>query len=340
MLGLSFFLAVVSLFSPQGAVIERHVAAMGTTFSLVVEAATSVEAIAASEAAVRGVEATEARLSTWSEQSELSRLNRAGVGEPVCVSVETTDDLTAAWRCSASTGGAFEARIGPVLEAWAVREDGRVPTSSELDAALARMRSSQIVVQDRGRVAWQEAVGRIEEGGFGKGAGLDRAAADLMAAAPAARAWMSLGGQVLLAGGSQPWEVSIADPRDRGLVALTLRLHRGSISTSGNSEQAMEIDGKRYGHLIDPRTGYPALDFGSLTVLAEDGLSADCLSTGLYVLGPDQALCWAAGHPEVEVLILEPRGDRLRARLTPGLAEAVISAAEQVDVEVFAGCRP
>ena len=132
-----------------------------------------------------------------------------------------------------------------------------------------------------------------------------------------ARASLDLGGQVAVLGGG--WEIPVADPRrrDRSVVALTI--DGGSVSTSGNSEHGFEIAGKRYGHILDPRTGHPAPDFGSLTVWTADPLWADCLSTGLYVLGPERALAWAAEHPGVEVLVLRTDGGRLRALASPGL---------------------
>jgi hypothetical protein len=110
-----------------------------------------------------------------------------------------------------------------------------------------------------------------------------------------------------LASSREEVEVLIAHPadRDRPLVALALDPGAGgSVATSGNSERGITVGGERRSHLLDPRTGEPAPDFGSLTVWAPTALRADCLSTGLYVLGPEAALAWAAERPGVEVLIL------------------------------------
>ncbi|MFQ5749404.1 MAG: FAD:protein FMN transferase, partial [Planctomycetota bacterium] len=93
----------------------------------------------------------------------------------------------------------------------------------------------------------------------------------------------------------------------------------GSLATSGNSEHGIEVGGRRFGHLLDPRTGRPAPDFGSVTVWAPDALTADCLSTGLFVMGPRPALAWAHAHAGIEIVVLEttPDGD-LRATATSG----------------------
>jgi len=100
-------------------------------------------------------------------------------------------------------------------------------------------------------------------------------------------------------------------------------MDHGSVATSGNSERGIAIDGRRYGHLLDPRTGRPAPDFGSLAVWAADPLLADCLSK-LYVLGPDRALAWVAAHrrlgESVEALALVSKGGKIEVRASDGLA--------------------
>jgi thiamine biosynthesis lipoprotein ApbE len=113
---------------------------------------------------------------------------------------------------------------------------------------------------------------------------------------------------------------------------VELTLAGGSLSTSGNGERGRRVAGEVVGHLLDPRTGAPAPDFGSLSVWAESGLLADCLSTGLFVLGPDAALAWAARHPEVGVLVLERRAGGLRARASARLAGRVRALAPGVEL--------
>ena len=106
----------------------------------------------------------------------------------------------------------------------------------------------------------------------------------------------------------------------------------GSVSTSGNGERGIQVRGRRLGHILDPRTGEPAPDFGSLTVWTADPLRADCLSTGLYVLGPERALRWAAAHPGVEVLVLQTQGERLRALASPGLKRRLKTLDPKIEI--------
>ncbi len=317
--------------------VTRQVPMMGTVLVLTVEGADYAQALAASEAAVRALEAAEARLSTWRPESELSRLNRAPVGESVALSPELAAELAAARRCYELTGGAFDPGIGPVLDAWGLRTGGRVPGAAELAAARAASGLDGLELLPGGRAVRRREGLRLEEGAFGKGAGLDRALEALRTLQPPVRALLDLGGQVALLRPRADWRIALADPADRGRPVVELSGIEGSVSTSGNGERSFEVAGHRLGHLFDPRTGRPAEDFGSLTVVANSGLLADCLSTGLYVLGPARAFAWAERHPEVEVLVLERRNARLRARATRGLTGRLRSLDRQLELEVVAG---
>lgn len=311
--------------------VERSVALMGTTLRLAVEAADRDHGLAASEVAVRALERAEARLSTWRADGELERLNRTPAGQPVAVSPELRRELRAAAACSVETGGAFEPGVGPLVAAWGLRGGGRLPSDAEI--AVARRSGGIADLRWHGDRAIRSRPGlRLEEGGFGKGAGLDAALAALAADGRARRATLDLGGQVALYGSGEVW-LAVADPDQRSRAAIALRVDAGSISTSGNSEHGFVVDGRRYGHILDPRSGRPAPDFGSVTVWAATALRADCLSTGLYVMGPDRALAWVERHPDVGVLVLERDAHGWRARVGGTLGGRVRALAAAVRVE-------
>ncbi len=305
--------------------ITRRLALMGTTLDLTIEAESRAQALAASERAVRAIEAAERRLSTWRPDSELSGLDRSTVGVPVPLSPALAADLLAALDCARETGGAFDPTVGPLVEAWGLRHGGRRPDETELAAArrVVGFAGLSLAKDAAGRptATFERAGLSIEEGGFGKGAGLGDALA-VLAAEGVASAQLDFGGQLAIFGGRPVW-IALADPDRRQRKVLEVSIDSGSLSTSGNSERWIEIDGERLGHLLDPRTGRPATDFGSLTVWAADPLRADCLSTGLYILGPEGALAWAAAHPGVEVLVLVR--DRT-AKGEPGPVRALASA--------------
>jgi len=316
---------------------ERRLSLMGTSLDVTVEAADRATALAASERAVTALEAAEARLSTWRDDTELARLNRAPVGEPVTLSAELAAELAAARRCWEETGGAFDPAVGPLVRAWGLRQGGRRPTEDELRAAVAA--GSLDGLRLDGRTAVRERADLIlEEGGWGKGAGLAGALAALAAVPGVRQATLDLGGQVaVFSRGGTPWRVPVADPRHRDRQVVALLIDRGSVSTSGNSERGIVVEGERLGHILDPRTGRPAPDFGSMTVWASDPLMADCLSTGLYVMGPEAALAWAADHPGIEVVALRPAGGKLEALATPGLEGKIFALADGVSIRVRRG---
>lgn len=313
---LAVLLAGCALASAAEPTLERRVMMMGTSLDIAIEAADRGSALAASERAVAALEAAEARLSTWRDDSELARWNRNA--EPT-VSPSLAADLAAARSCREETDGAFDPAVGRLVAAWDLRGKGRIPSPAELRQAVEAVRAGR----------------PLEEGGFGKGAGLADALEALAAAPGVTRASLDLGGQlaVLDRQGGGRWEVPVADPRNRDRAVVSFAIDRGSVSTSGNSERGIVVNGRRLGHILDPRTGEPAPDFGSVTVWTEDPLRADCLSTGLYVMGPERALAWAAAHPGVEVLVLREREGRLEALATPGLEGNLKALVPDIRVE-------
>ena len=321
--------------------IERAVGAMGTTLSVEVEGFSRADAVAASEAAVRAIEAAEERLSTWRATSELSRLNASAIGETVEISEELAAEIGAALAWSRATGGAFDPAVGGLVRAWGLRTGGRQPERAEIDAALVRGGAAAGLALEGRRARRLDRALALEEGGFGKGAGLD-AALHALARSSARAATLDLGGQVALfdrdALAARARRFEIADPRSRARAAVAVTIEEGSLSTSGNSEKAVNVGGVRVGHILDPRTGAPARDFGSLTVWTRarcggaPATAADCLSTGLFVLGPERALAFAREHPGVEVLAIEVRGETLLARASAGWIGRVAAVDTRVEL--------
>jgi len=299
-----------------GAEVAREVAAMGTRARLRVRAVDRRAALSASEAAVLAIAAAEQRLSTWRADSELAALNRATVGVGHVLSPELARELGIVQVWQAATAGAFDPAIGALIVAYDLRGDGCWPTPDALQRATANSGWRQLELSDRQLVRHADV--RIEEGAFGKGAALDLAGAAALAAG-ARQLLFDFGGQLLRRGEGSEW-VALAHPTDREQPVCELLLRTGSVSTSGNSEHGRLVDGRFLPHLFDPRTGAPAADFGSVAVVADSALDADCLSTGLFVLGPDRALAFAATRAELAVVVLEAAaGGRVQARASERL---------------------
>ena len=290
---------------------------MGTRATLAVAGSTHREAALASlDAMLRMLESAERELSTWRSDSVLSRLNRQPVGEPFAAS----DGLCALvlelaeWRDK--TDGAFDPAVGALVSAWALRGNGRVPTTTQLEQARARTGLSLIEVTRGPCRVTRRADVTVDAGGFGKGLALDRLmtgrsdAVSVSESDPPSDRWMvDLGGQVAVGPSiaraaprwpgsisSEGWPVALAHPVHRHRPVLELRIDSGSLAVSGGSERDQQVDGVRVGHILDPRRGVPANQPFAVAVWHPSALAADVLSTALYVMGIDKGLDWAETH--------------------------------------------
>ena len=299
---------------------------MGTTLRAEVTGDRSV-ATAAIQQAFDTVAALELVLSTWREDSEIAALNRARPGEAVPLSRELAGMLAEVESWWRRTGGAFDPAIGPLVDAWDLRGKGRVPGGPSLAQARSASGLEQFVFQhgDAGTIARRRTPGGwLDTGGFGKGAALRAAAAKLRVAGIASAA-LNFGGQVAFLGAGPErgsWLVPVAHPADRGRPVVALRVAHASVSTSAQSERYVSVNGIRYGHILDPRTGRPVTPWGSVTVVNPDPLAADVLSTALFVLGPEAGSAFARQHG-IAALFLVQRGGELQSIVTPALRPLV-----------------
>ena len=302
---------------------------MGTTLRAEVAAPNRELALAAVQAAFDSVAVLESVLSTWRDDSEIERLNRARPGDGVAVSPTLARLLDEASRWAAATGGAFDPAVGALTDAWDLRGRGRVPAPAALARALAATGMAQFAMAGldgpSATAARRSAAAWLDTGGFGKGAGL-RAASTVLRRAGVVSASLNFGGQVALFGpgpASGAWVVPVADPGERLTAVAALQVRDASVSTSAQSERFVEIDGRRYGHILDPRTGRPVEAWGSVTVVASDAAVADMLSTALFVLGPVAGPRWASRH-EVAALFLVRRPEGLEVRPTPAIRPLLV----------------
>lgn len=277
------------------AFLDRKVLAMGTELLLHLEGTGDLGR--ASEAALGESARIEAACSTWNPASAWSRLNAAR-GAWVALAPEWLDLLAQIKDWTRRTEGTFDPVLMSLMRAWGIREGGRTPAVGVL--ATARRASGQVQLElDRahGRARLLDPVAGVEEGGFLKGYALDA----MRRTAGASSGWIDFGGQVLAWG--RPVNVDIADPQNRQKVRCTLALVEASLSCSGTSERGR--------HILDLRTGEPCPAWGSTAVVAADALSADVLSTALYVLGPEAGLAWAEGQAVAAAFLLNDGSIRM-----------------------------
>lgn len=295
-----------------GVSVVRAAWLMGTEMRAVACASSRSAGMDALGSAFAEVRRVERRLSTWIQDSELSRLNSAPAGEWIDLSPATLDLLAEVADWVERTDGAFDPAVGALLDAWDMRGEGRVPAAAELARALEATGIRHIEIDlENGRARRLRDV-RLDAGAFGKGAGL-RAAADALVVSGVRSAVLEFGGQietVSTAGHDVRWRIDVADPVHRGETAAQLWIGRASVATTGASQRFVEVDGRRLGHVIDPRTGHPVPAWGSVTVVARDPVTADVLSTALFVMGPEAAEIWSR-NVDVGVLLLVGSGTKL-----------------------------
>jgi FAD:protein FMN transferase len=287
---------------------SRRVYLMGTLCTLHYVSHSPEKSVGRMESMVRILESTEEELSTWKEDSIISRLNRQPVGVPLEVDPSMIKLFKELHYWAKETEQAFEPTVGKLLEAYAVKTGGRWPAAASIEAAKQNTGMQHYILDKKGyRIARTRSI-QMDAGSFGKGEALDR----LLKVHAGDDAWMAdLGGQVLVHGsppGKSGWQVAIAHPRNRGDAILSIVLRSGSLATSGGSERDQKVDDRRLGHVLNPRTGKPAPFNGSVSVWHERALTADILSTALYVMGPERGLSWAEDR-NIAACFLVPDGE-------------------------------
>ncbi len=290
---------------------QRH---MGTIVTLTAVGSTRVEAERAVAAGFAEVRRLESLLSTWIPTSELSRLNAEAGRQAVHVSPDTLAVLRRAVEIGRLTEGAFNIAIGPAVEAWGFEQAERIPTDAELEVLKSQTDLAQLMLDEHAGSAFLAKPGmRVEIGGIGKGFAADLVL-EVMKNSGARAGVAALSGDIKTFGrlpGKSGFTVGIRHPREPGGLLASLELQDEAISTAGDYERYFERDGVRYHHILDPRTLKPARACQSVTILARDGVTADGLDTGIFVLGPERGMALIERLPGVEGVIVDRHGTML-----------------------------
>jgi thiamine biosynthesis lipoprotein len=272
--------------------VETH---MGCTFKIVLYSSGEAAARDASRAAFDRVAALDAILSDYEPESELSRLGARAGGPPVLVSADLFDVLSLSRRWYEKTGGVLDVTIAPVGRLWRrARRERKLPDPQKLAEARALVGCDKLVLDPARRTAQLTRPGmRLDVGGIAKGYAA-QAALDVLRARGVTRALVAAAGDIAV-GGPPPdapgWTIAVAglEPETAQPEAYVLLANR-AISTSGDAERFVIIDGHRYSHIINPTTGMALEERASVTVVAPDGATADALETSVYLLGPERGL--------------------------------------------------
>jgi FAD:protein FMN transferase len=261
-----------------------HVMASACAVHLQAESPASSAVIAlAAEAEVRRIEA---RYSRYRSDNELARINAvAAMGGSVDVDAETAGLIAYAKACFQSSAGAFDITSGLLRRAWNF-SSARLPEQHEIDALLPRIGLDKVTLSGT-NLSFAVAGMELDLGGLGKEYAADRAA-EVCGELGARHGFVDLGGDIRVIGpqkNGEPWRIGIRDPRDAAALVAEVALGEGALATSGDYERFVEIDGRRYCHIIDPRTGWPVQGLSSVTVISERCLVAGSLSTAAMLRG-------------------------------------------------------
>lgn len=295
-------------------VVTRQRASMGTRVVLTAWGEDDARIARAFDDAFAEFERIDRLMTTWTDASEVSRINAAaGSGLGVRVSSELLDVLDKALWAAKISGGAFDATVGAFAGVWKFDEDrdGTIPPPALVEERRRLVGFADLIVdRARGEARLVRPGQRITLGGIAKGHAVDRATA-ILRSAGLVDFLVQAGGDLYVAGqrGARPWRIGIRDPRGApddyfALADITDR----SFSTSGDYERFVIVDGRRYHHILDPATGYPAMRTRSVTVLAKDALTADALSKGLFVLGPERGLALVESVPDADAVFVGADG--------------------------------
>jgi thiamine biosynthesis lipoprotein len=275
----------------------------------------------------------ESLMSVWREGSDIVRLNAAAGVKPVAIGSDVMDALRAARVVGDLTDGAFDVTFAAVSDVWKFDhdQDNRIPPREDIERRLPRVDYRALVLDSTARTAYLPRAGmRAHLGGIGKGYAVDRAAG-ILRSRGISDFMIQFGGDLYVAGahGERPWRLGIRDPRgpaDRIFAAIELT--NSSFSTSGDYERFFMHDGRRYHHIIDPRTGEPARGSRSVTIVADTATLADALSTGVFVMGPDKGMALIERLPKVDGVIV---GDDNRVLVSSGIRERLQILAQPTD---------
>jgi thiamine biosynthesis lipoprotein len=264
---------------------------MACTYSIVVYGDDAQKLKQAVAAALDEVDRIDRLMSNYKPDSPLSQLNREAAKRPVKVEKELFTFLMECRAFSYQSEGAFDITVGPLMKAWGFfRGEGRMPTPLELAEVRKVVGYRHLIFDVNAQTIQFDRDGiELDLGGIAKGYAVERVRGILLAN-DIRRALISAGGSTIYALGSPPesdaWELQIQDPVDAQKIAVAVHLKNETLSVAGSSEKFFELNGKRYSHIMDPRTGKPVMNILSVAVITEwNGQGADALDNVFYVLG-------------------------------------------------------
>jgi len=288
---------------------------MGTFARVIAVAADSNTAKSCIEAAFAEITKVDELMSDYKDDSEISEVNRDAFKRAVKVSESTYQVLKRSVEFSKRTGGAFDVTIGPLVDLW--RSAGvanLLPSEAELQQACSKVGYDKLILDANGMSVRFAVEGmRVDLGGIGKGYAVDKAV-EAMQKAGALGGMVEIGGDIRCFGSplvaKERWRIGLQDSRrvdediSEGKVLLVLELTDAAVATSGNYQRFAVIEGQRYSHILDAKTGLTGEELTSVTVISQDALEADALATAVSVKGAEKGLALIEKTPQAEAILV------------------------------------
>ncbi len=286
---------------------------MGSRFEITVTAKNAEIGNSYIDTTVSEIRRIEKLISSWDSDSQTSKINRNAGKRPVKVAPELFDLIERANGISRLTDGAFDITYASMDQIWKFDESmTKMPSENDIKASVARVGYENIELDKANGTVFLKFVGmKIGFGAIGKGYAADRAKALLMKKGVASGIINASGD--MNTWGKQPngeaWQVAITNPMNKQEAFALLPISEGAVVTSGNYEKFVTFNGKRYSHIIDPRTGYPSSGISSVTVFAPKAELADALATSIFVMGKEIGLDRINQMPKIECVIIDDKGN-------------------------------
>ena len=312
------FVSVSLQAAPPVAVMQSRLL-MGTQVDVLVRAENRAHGDIAVEACFKTMESLQTKFNVYDPKSEISVVNASAGTSWAVLDEDLFVVFAKALEISEDSDGAFDVTVRPLINLWSkARKAKSVPKEGEIRAALKLVGYKKLNFdRKKKRIRYEKPGMAVDLGGIAKGYVL-AAGIDTLRKEGIKEALLNGGGDILTLGGKGdgPWKIGIQDPRNKGGVLGKLDVRDKAVMTSGDYERFYMYEGVRYHHILDPDTGYPARGLMSVTVVGEDGASADALATAVFVLGLEKGLRLIESRPGIEGAIIDEKGGR---HVTSGL---------------------
>jgi thiamine biosynthesis lipoprotein len=302
--------------APGRAYLERACFAMGTVVTISAYGENKKHVLNATTRAFDEIRRIDRLMSVYQPMSQVSTVNRLASREPVVVDKDLIEIIEDARRFGMLTNGEFDITLEPLMELWGFRDDARgsrrMPTDREIAAAVEAAGIKNVILDvTECTISLLNPQCRIDLGGIAVGYSVDQAVKTLKAEGIES-AFINHSGDAYALGHpehTEGWEIAIPNPLQPQEMIYTLRLRDRAMSTSGNYEKVVSYDQNRYGHIIDPRTGRPASQVLSMSVVSNTSVSADALSTGVFVTGVERGRDLISRHGASDfIAVVEQEG--------------------------------